>query len=128
MNIKSNWILLSLVLLAGCSTPNQPEVGMGEVPIPKRYHPDLIYMDMGPSDHERYLDAYERGYWDCIIRYCKDINYVPKDSDSYGNGWGSEVEGYGDGYTAAEKDMARNFRRFGRVRTAQYLEKVWEGP
>ncbi len=116
-----------MVLLVGCSTPKQPSIGMGDVPVPKMFHPTLGWLDRSDSHYERYLGMFRRGYWDCIMKYMEDINYVPKNSDGYACGWMSEVAGYADGYAAAERDMNRNIKRFGKVRTAEYLKEVAEG-
>ena len=70
---------------------------------------------------------FRQGYWNCIAKYVEDINYVSKKSDSYANGWMSEIAGYSDGYAAAERDMQRNIKRFGKERTAKYLKEIWEG-
>ena len=70
---------------------------------------------------------FRQGYWDCIERYIEDINYVSKKSDSYANGWLSEIAGYGDGYVAARRDVQKNIKRFGKERTAKYLKEIGEG-
>jgi hypothetical protein len=116
-----------LLLLAGCATPKSPEVGRVDVQVPAMFRHGIGALNVdAPTDYERYLVSFRSGYWDCIRRYVEDINYAPRDSDSYGNGWASEVSGYGDGYQAAERDMQRNFERFGKERTAQYLKDVDE--
>jgi hypothetical protein len=60
-------------------------------------------------------------------RYSEDIGYVPKGTDRAACGWMSEVAGYADGYVAAQQDVERNIKRFGKDRTAQYLKKVENG-
>jgi hypothetical protein len=121
-------LLLTCLVLAGCATPREPTIGRGEgdINVPKCFHPTFGWIEEAPSPYERYLEMYRQGYWACIERYTQDINYIPKKSDAYGNGWPSEIEGYGDGYTAAEKDMARNLKLFGKERTKQYLKEVWQ--
>jgi hypothetical protein len=121
------WIPFLFVLLAGCRSPKQPEIGMGDVHVPKVFHPNLGWIDRSPSHYERYLEMFRKGYWDCISKYMEDINYVPLKSDYYACGWLSEVAGYSDGYGAAEKDMERNIKRFGKARTAEYLKEVADG-
>jgi hypothetical protein len=79
-----------------------------------------------PTDYERYLDMFRRGYWQCIENYAEDINYINKPSDFMASGWGSEVSGYADGYKAAERDMQKNIKRFGKDRTAKYLISIWQ--
>lgn len=120
-------LLLLLVLAAGCATPTQPKIGGGDVPVPKHFHPYLNWVDQSPSDYERYLSMYRQGYWDCAKMYAKDINYIPQKSDTYASGWGSEIEGYADGYIAAEKDVNRNIKQFGRARVSPYLKEIFEG-
>jgi hypothetical protein len=100
---------------------------MDDVPVPKGFHPSLNWIDEAPSHYERYLGMFRHGYWDCIKKDIEDINYVPQESDRYANGWLSEIAGYNDGYLAAEKDMQRNIKRFGKVRTAKYLKEIADG-
>lgn len=121
------WVPLLFLLLVGCKTASQPEIGMDDVPVPKEFHPTLGWMDRGPSHYERYLGMFREGYWDCIKDYMQDINYVPQKSDREANGWMSEIEGYADGYRAAEKDMNRNINHFGKARTSQFLKRVKAG-
>ena len=122
------WIPFLLLLLVGCTTAKQTSIGMGDVSVPKLFHPTLGWLDRSDSHYERYLGMFRRGYWDCIMRYIEDINYVPKKSERENAvGWLSEIVGYADGYVAAEKDMDRNIKRFGKQRTAAYLKEVEEG-
>lgn len=100
---------------------------MGDVRVPSMFRPTLNWLDRAPSHYERYLEMFRDGYWDCIAKYHDDINYVFQKPDSYANGWMSEVAGYDDGYKAAEKDMQRNIKRFGKERSAKYLQEVWLG-
>jgi len=120
-------IPLLLLALAGCSTPNQPEIGRADIHVPKMFHADSGWIDRAPSQHERYLQMFREGYWDCINRYVESIDYVPKASDSYANGWMSEVAGYSDGYFAAMQDVQKNIMRFGKQRTAAYLKSIAAG-
>jgi len=122
------WIILISLLLAGCRTSSQPELGDSEIKVPKYWHPTVagIFDFEQRTAYEGYFEMYRHGYWDCIGRYAQDINYVPKESDGDNAcGWLYEVQGHVDGYTAAEKDMARNLKRFGKARMAQYLKELW---
>ena len=117
-----------LVLLAGCSTPKQPEVGRGTIHVPKEFKPSLGWIGVPTTQYEFYLESYRAGYWDCIENYIGNINYVSTKSDYDKQvGWGSQVFGWQDGYAAAEKDMHRNFERFGKKRTAEYLKEIADG-
>src|SRR5215471_1029902 len=119
--------LFALLLVVGCRTQKQPAIGMGDVRVPSEFHPTLDWLDKAPSHYERYLGMFREGYWDCVTKYHEDVNYTLKKSDTYANGWLSEVAGYADGYIAAERDMQRNIRLFGKERTAKYLQEVWDG-
>ena len=87
------WIPLLLLLIAGCKT-QKPSIGMGDVPVPKYFHPTLGWLEKSPSHYERYLQMFREGYWDCVMKYIEDINYVPQKSDRYANGWMSAIAGY----------------------------------
>lgn len=96
------------------------------VHVPKMFPLGVGWIDEAPTDYERYLEMFRQGYWQCIRNYAGDINYVSKESDYIANGWGSEISGYSDGYSAAEMDMQKNIRRFGKDRTARYLRSIWQ--
>jgi hypothetical protein len=120
-------LLILLFLTVGCKTQNQPSIGMDTVRVPKEYQTSLGWIDKAPSQYERYLGMFREGYWDCIMKYLEDMNYVPTKADRDANGWISEIEGYQDGYRAAERDMERNIQRFGKDRTLRYLKTVCGG-
>jgi hypothetical protein len=119
--------LFTLLLVIGCRTQEHPKIGMGDVHVPSEFHPTLNWLDKPKSHYERYLEMFREGYWNCITKYHENINYMLKKPDTYANGWLSEVAGYADGYMAAERDMQRNIRLFGKERTAKYLRDVWDG-
>ena len=106
---------------------NEPQIGRIDIDVPEMFRHGVGWLGGIPSDYERYLEAFGRGYWSCIMNYMKDINYVSLPNDYTSSGWGSEISGFGAGYEAAEKDMQRNLKRFGKERTAQYLKYVWNG-
>ncbi len=85
--------LFLLLAVAGCSTPKQSEIGRGEIHVPSEFHADLGWIVEGSNDHQRYMEMYKSGYWDCIKMYISDINYIPKKSDTYADGWMSEIMG-----------------------------------
>jgi hypothetical protein len=123
------WIILVSLLIAGCRTPSEPELGNRDIKVPRYWHPIVggIYDFEPRTAYEGYFEMYRHGYWDCIGRYAQDINYMPKKSDSdNASGWLYEVQGYSDGYKAAEKDMAHNLKRFGRAHMTQYLKQLWD--
>src|SRR5258708_5486577 len=42
---------------------------MGDVPVPKYFHPTLGWLEKSPSHYERYLQMFREGYWDCVMNY-----------------------------------------------------------
>ena len=122
------WIPLLFVFLAGCSTPKQPEIGNEIIHVRKEFKPTLGWMDGGTTQYEFYLEAYRAGYWDCIENYAGNIDYITTDVDwDKQCGWMSQVVGWQDGYAAAERDVRRNIKRFGKERTAKYLKELPDG-
>ena len=113
-------------MLAGCVTPKEPEVGQIDIRVPAMYRHGVGSIIDAPSDYKRYLYNFRNAYWQCVQNYAENINYISKPGDYIGNGWPSEVDGYYDGYKAAEKDVRRNIKEFGKDRTAKYLYKVWQ--
>lgn len=118
------WIPLLFVLLLGCAAPRQPEIGNVRIHVPKEFPISIGWVDKTPTHYERYLEMFRNGYWDCVLKYYENINYVLQKPDTYANGWMSEIAGYADGYYAAEKEMQRNLKLFGKERTAAYLKRI----
>jgi hypothetical protein len=50
--------LTVLLAMGGCCLPKQPEIGRGEIRVPRMFHADLGWVGDAPSDHERYLEMY----------------------------------------------------------------------
>ena len=80
------------------------------------------------SDHERYLERYEDGWWHCVSLYVADINHQTTLGDKAASGWPSAVEGFWNGYEDAESQIHRNIHRFGKDKAHEYLMRLWESP
>jgi hypothetical protein len=118
----------TIAQLSGCSTPKQPKVGGGIIHVPKEYEPNLGWIGVATTDYEFYLESYREGYWDCIQNYIGNIEYVSTASDYDKQvGWMSQITGWQNGYSAAERDMHSNIERFGKKRTAEYLKEIADG-
>ena len=121
------YLPLILLCLAACETPTQPKLGRAHVQVPRIFAATSGWIDGAPSDCERYLSMYRQGYWECVRKYTENIDYQPAPSDYIASGWGSEVTGFSDGYGAANEDIQKDLRRFGKERTAVYLKEVENG-
>ena len=122
------WTPVFLLFLVGCSTPKQPVIGNEAIHVRKEFKPTLGWIEGGSTQYEFYLEAYRAGYWDCIENYAGNIDYVTTDADwDKQCGWMSQVIGWQDGYAAAERDVRRNIKRFGKDRTAEYLKNLPDG-
>ena len=116
---------LALVLLTGCSESMQGPTMYHEVQVPPEFRAGRGWA-YAPSDHERYLEAYERGWWGCIEAYGADIDYESTDSDRIGVGWPAAVQGVRDGFDDCEARIRENIRRYGKERTQEHLMQIWD--
>jgi hypothetical protein len=115
------------VVLTGCSTCNAPRFVHDTVRVPQRFQGARACVG-DISDHERYVEAFEDGWWDCISFFVDDIDYHSTAFDRAENGWPSAVEGYADGFNDAERQVLSNVRRYGKVRTRQAIQAIWNAP
>jgi len=97
-----------------------------EVTVPKKFCSGRGW-HAAPSDIERYVKAYEDGWWRCIKLHVKDIDYQSTDADKTGIGWPARVEGLRQGFEDAQARISSNIERFGKKRTHEYLIQIWEG-
>ena len=81
----------------------------------------------GESDIERYVDAFERGWWSCIELYARNIDFDSKEI-SFGSGWPSECEGWQAGVWDAAARIRQLVGTFGRERISEYLIQFRDNP
>jgi len=119
------WVVLVL-LLAGCAS-HRPELSLAhDVGVPQAHrrgnfspeHPGYM---AGNSAIERYVNAYERGWWACVRKYGHDIRYQLQPADAAGLGWPEEADGWSDGFTAASNRIQNLIANFGEQRVTTYL-------
>ncbi|MFC1582861.1 hypothetical protein ACFL4W_04915 [Planctomycetota bacterium] len=97
-----------------------------KVEVPDKYTFGRTIPMTGVSSLERYVGAYEQAWWNCIEKYHKDINHVFKKSDAYGNGRLSAIEGWHDGFMAAEEHMQRLISTYGKKATDEHLRWLYD--
>jgi hypothetical protein len=126
--------LATIGVLAGCTGPDaarvepQPTepVMRFDLEIPREYQAELRGWTNELSACQRYMDGFERGWWQCVDNYLGDIGYRTTPADTQVNGWGEFIGGFCDGYASAERQIQSNIRRFGAERTHAYLVEITE--
>jgi hypothetical protein len=89
------FVSVILLGLAGCTTPQRPELRNVRLHVPSCFRYSVGAFDKSPSHYERYLEGFREGYWDCIWNYTRNIDYVSTESDyNDANGWISKIDGY----------------------------------
>jgi hypothetical protein len=81
---------------------------------------DSGFPDFGMA--ERYVSAYDRGWWIAVQRYVKDINFDDP-SPLVMSGWPEEAAGGDDGYVAARDRIEELIRIYGKQKVSQYLRQ-----
>ena len=79
-----------------------------------------------PSDHERYLAAYEDAWWSCVGRFASNIQYETTSEDKWWNGWPAEVAGGWAGCSAAETRIQELKSIFGSETVQRFLHELLE--
>lgn len=118
---------LALSSCAGryCGRIDSPDM-YHEVDVPPRFS-DGRGVAWVPSNHERYVESYEKGWWACIELYAKNIDYESTAADRIFNGWPASVEGYQRGFEDGEKRIRKNLKLHGKKKTHEHLVVIWEG-
>jgi len=94
-----------------------------EIEVPKQWrtgsesphHPDFGVI-------QRYVRAYDRGWWIAVERYMEDIEFDDP-SPLVMSGWPEEAAGGADGYYYARERMEQLIRSFGEQRVSEYIHQ-----
>ena len=117
---------LALTLgITGCQVITTSPTMYHEVDVPRRFRSGRA-IAWDDSDHERYVRAYEAGWWTCVEKYVKDIDFQSIDQDKVAVGWAATVEGFLKGFEDAEARIRDNMQQFGVKQTQEYLIEIWE--
>lgn len=79
----------------------------------------------GTSPYERYSEAYEAFWWNCIAVRAKNIHAR---CPFWANGWASEADGGADGGTDADDAINEQIEKYGAARVQAYLKKLASPP
>ena len=115
----------AIALVAGCSALNQGPTMYHEVSVPREFLGGRGWA-YAPSDHERYVEAYETAWWSCIEKYALDIDYASTKTDRIGVGWRAAVVGAENGFDGCEARIQENIRLYGKERTQEHLIEIWD--
>jgi len=116
------------VCLQSCATFQPQGLSLAhDVNVPKEFragnfskeHPGY---SEGNSTVERYVSAYERGWWVGVDRYASDID-LEDPSTLPGNGWIEEAAGFSAGYADARDRIQLLIHAFGKQKVSAYLQK-----
>ena len=120
-------LLLSLtVVYSHAQVPNEAAtLTPRRIAIPPQFASRTVDVT-GQSPASRYVDAYNSAWWQCIQRYAQAIDYQPTWKDRAGVGWSSEIEGYADGYKAAERRVQGLRTRLGPAKTQALLQQAYD--
>ncbi len=121
-------LLTLLVLSAGCaSTPSQLSLAH-HISVPAQWNSGKA--TPGPplsSDSERYVDAYERGWWACVHEYAKDMDWQI-DGFWASSGWPAATFGWSQGTGDAALHIQKLIDTFGKEKVAAYLSEFKDSP
>jgi hypothetical protein len=121
-------IFILTIFLFGNANKQEPDLFKPpvQIQVPKQFQEGIGWRDL-PSDYEMYLEAYRRGWWQCVENYVKNIDHVSDRSYTMMSGHGSEISGFSSGYEEAEKRIKMLIEKFGKEETLKYLLTIWEG-
>jgi hypothetical protein len=79
------------------------------------------------SDHERYVESYEMGWWACIEERVKDYNSKETEDDIKINGWGGTISGFYSGYRDCRLRIKLLIENIGAEKTKELIKDAWDG-
>jgi hypothetical protein len=119
---RFTFIVLAFVA-GGCASTHPSLTLAHNIQIPKEWSAgseDAGFPDFGVA--ERYVSAYDRGWWIMVQNYVKDINFDDP-SPIVMSGWPEEASGGDDGYVAARDRIEELIRVYGKQRVSEYLRQ-----
>lgn len=127
----SRILLLSVVLVAsGCASRHQQRLSLAhQISVPHEWSSGKgIPGPPGNSDIERYIDAYERGWWAVIREYAKDIDYDPPCDIWTSSGWPAATCGWERGTGDAIIRIEQLIGALGKQKGSEYLSQFKNSP
>ncbi|MEO8427280.1 MAG: hypothetical protein ABI651_09240 [Verrucomicrobiota bacterium] len=131
-------VLLSVVLMSGgCAfrPPHERQLSLGhQVSVPPMWTSGRATPGPpGDNDLQRYVDAYERGWWTVVQEYVKSIDYYRPPLDlRTSSGWPAATYGWERGVGDASIRIKRLIDAFGKQKVSAYLsefkDSVWFEP
>ncbi len=114
-----------ILALAACGCANtKPSLTLAHnIEIPKEWSAgseDANFPDFGVA--ERYVSAYDRGWWIAVQRYAEDISFDDP-SPLVMSGWPEEAYGGQVGYGSACERIEELIRVYGKQRVSEYLQQ-----
>jgi hypothetical protein len=123
--------LLSVVLVAtGCASGHQHRLTLEhQIPVPPEWRSGKgTPGPPGGSDIERYIDAYESGWWRVVREYAKNIGYDPPCDLWTSSGWPAATYGWEQGTGDAIIRIGQLTGAFGRQEVSEYLSQFRDSP
>ena len=95
--------IILILTVCGCAH-TQPHLTLAhDIRVPKEWRggaSDPVFRDS--SNISRYISAYERGWWWCVVKHARDIDFQPACSDGFISGWPAETYGWTAGVDDAQ--------------------------
>jgi hypothetical protein len=113
-----------ILLLTGCGCAHtSPQLTLAHnILVPKEWRggaSDPVFRDA--SDIYRYTSAYERGWWWCVVKHARDIDFRPTCSDEFISGWAAETYGWPAGVDDAQARIEQLIQAYGKQRVSGLL-------
>jgi hypothetical protein len=114
--------IVLLLMVCGCAHSPRRLTLAHDIRVPKEWRGganDPVFRDA--SDISRYISAYERGWWWCVVNHARDINFRPACSDGFISGWPAETYGWPAGVHDAQTRIEQLIRAYGSQRVNEFL-------
>jgi len=121
------FILVFIFVLSGCATQSKEISLWHKVPLPDDFAYGCEMPILCTSAAQRYVEAYELGWWSCMEKYSTNIDYQVTSDDLEGNGGPAFINGIPDGCHAAEKHIHNLIKEHGKAAVSTFLESIY-GP
>ena len=107
---------IAMMLIVGCRSWPDDSALEHKIMVPAKCRTDR-FSPNGDSDHDRYIEGYERGWSSYLERCVEDIDHEFQAGDDTSSGWWAAIEGYGEGAHDAASRVEQMIQRYGKEQT-----------
>ena len=91
------------------------------IPLPAEYSAGCEIPVNCQSSASYYVDMYELGWWHCVGKLAKDLDYIFKPEDSMANGGAVSIAAFSKGCDDGQKHISNLLLKYSKKAVSKYL-------